>query len=95
MSRFRAGKVRFTSVADRFPPGTKVKAYRRATLQGQRPAGGALATATVAHDGTLEFTGLPDEQLLTAHAEIDGQHVLVDFTSFNHASQRPELQGRA
>jgi hypothetical protein len=70
------------SRCDLYPVGTEVAAYPRvgAPVDGS-PRGAAFTTATVAADGSLTFTGLPEPTWpvghyvpFAAYAQIDGQH---------------------
>jgi len=77
---------------DIFPVGTVVAAYRRVGMraEGGPPQAEAAATATVAADGSLTFTGLDDPAdaglgplghyvPYAAYAEVAGEHRWVLF----------------
>ena len=50
------------NIADRFPVGTSVSIYKRTQRHGiWEETGAALATATVASDGSLTFNNVPDD----------------------------------
>lgn len=64
--------------ADRFPTGTVVAFYYAVQMiLGQAPSGTAITTATVAADGSLTASGLPDNAELAAYAQVNGVHVYV------------------
>lgn len=71
--------------ADRFPPGTSVGAYPASNwLAHLRPPSGAVvgaaaATAVVASDGSLAFSGLTEGERYYAHASVSGQDRYVAF----------------
>ena len=66
--------LKVTNRSDRFPIGTSVGAYpKRSRIFGGKPSGPALATATVAADGTLTFTGLNETEPLVLWAEVAGE----------------------
>jgi len=60
--------------SDRYPVGTVVSAYPKSSrVYSGKPAGTALATATVAADGSLTFTGLNEREPLVLWAEVAGE----------------------
>jgi hypothetical protein len=66
--------LKVTNRSDRFPVGTSVSAYpKSARVYSGKPAGVALATATVAADGSLTFTGLNEREPLVLWAEVGGE----------------------
>lgn len=66
--------------SDRFPVGQSVGAYLRAQrVPDAAPTGSPVATATVATDGTLAFTGLLDGTRYSAYASVSSTHRYVDF----------------
>ena len=70
------------NVIQTFPAGTEVGAYAEALLDSgtPRPLGPAIAAAKVAADGSLVFSGLPDEAVdLYAAAKVGGEWRLVRF----------------
>lgn len=71
---------------DRFPAGTSVSAYALTpgvpVPSGVAPAGSAVATATVATDGSLTFTGLTAEARFYAYALVSSEHRYVEFSTF-------------
>lgn len=75
------------TAADRFPAGTSVSAYLASNwLQSQlpptgAPQGAAAATASVAADGSLTFTGLADDARYYAYAQVGGQDRYVKFST--------------
>ncbi len=79
-----------TSCADVFPVGTSVGAYlARYRLSGSSPSGSAAATATVASNGSLAFTGLADDTEYVAYASVSGQHRYRSFQT-----SRPRYTGQ-
>jgi hypothetical protein len=68
--------------SDLFPVGTQVAAYKRVGIPEGSPRGGApVATATVAADGSLTFTGLEEPSWTigryvphAAYALVNGEH---------------------
>ena len=71
--------ARIAPPSDRFPPGTLVGAYRGNAWSGAdktvAPTGAADATATVAADGSLTFSGLTDGTSYHAYAAASGAPV--------------------
>jgi hypothetical protein len=87
------GTVTLTRLEDRFPAGTVVGIYPR----GAKPPGGqppgppgsaSLGSATVAADGSVSFTGLPDYRYLTAYALVGGRHTYVDLSTWPAGATR-------
>lgn len=64
---------------DRFPPGTSVQLFKASgRKEDDKPVGTAVATATVAADGSVSFTGVPDDGAgYVAYALLGGRHVYV------------------
>lgn len=81
------GVLTLTRLDDRFPAGTVVTVHPRGAKppagQPPGPPGAAsLASATVAADGSLSLTGLPDRGYLTAYALVGGRYTFVDFSTW-------------
>lgn len=83
--------------SDIYPVGTVVSVFSgdagsRRGYEGQKPAGVVLSTATVAADGTLKLTNLPDGRY-TLWAQVAGQHVTTGVDATPYAPP-PTLQER-
>jgi hypothetical protein len=76
-----------TLKTDRFPQGTNVAVYPVGARQDSRsPAGTSVASATVAADQTLTFTGLADGTNFIAYAQVNGEHRYVGFNTVAESS---------
>lgn len=86
---------------DRFPAGTSVSAYTLAAgadpPSGVAPSASSVATATVATDGSLTFTGLTAEAHFYAYAQVSSEHRYVKFSTMDStvpsASEQRRLVG--
>ena len=83
---------------DRFPAGTSVSAYALPPgafiPKGIAPPGSfgaAVATASVATDGSLTFSGLLDELDYVAYASVSGTHRYVKFRTAAVSASTAEL----
>jgi hypothetical protein len=85
-----------TLKTDRFPQGTNVGVYPIGARQDSRsPAGTSVATATVAADQTLAFTGLADGTNFVAYAQVGSEHRYVTFNTVAEASTIASPSGGA
>jgi hypothetical protein len=70
--------------ADRYPAGATVKAYLRSNFPAVwdrtgAPVGTHTASATVAADGSVSFTGLADDTEYVAHSSVSGVETYLSF----------------
>lgn len=72
---------------DRFPASTSVAAYAITpgvpVPSGVAPSGTAVATATVAADGTLTYNDLAASSRFYAYASVSGDHRYVQFSTMD------------
>lgn len=71
--------ITLNSVADRFPVGQSVSAYRAVAWTGNAPAGSPAATATVASSGSVTFSGLDENEGYVAYALVSGAKRFISF----------------
>jgi hypothetical protein len=93
MGTLSPGAVTLTRLDDRFPAGTLVTVYPRgAKPPAGQPAGppgaASIASGTVAGDGSLSLSALPDYRFLTAYALVGGRHVYVDVSTWPAGATR-------
>jgi len=81
MATTAPGTITLRQTEHNYPIGTTVGAWIRAETRAARlqsPAGPpprtAIATATVADDGSLTFTGLPDFRYINLYAKVDEEN---------------------
>lgn len=85
-AKMRSMAAATLQVSDRFPAGTKVEVFTRATAgeprsDARRPHSDPAATATVDRQGVLEVDGLDANVMYTATAMVEDQRRFVDFSA--------------
>jgi hypothetical protein len=77
------------SRSDVYPIGTSVGAYTKgAKMDARKPAGSAIATATVDAAGLLSIS-VPEKTAIHLWAEVSGEHRYIDANGDNYIAGVP------
>lgn len=84
-------------VGTKYPVGTSVSAYAVSSFDSVpssgAPSGSAAATATVASDSTLTFTGLTADTRYVAYASVSGTDKYLRFSTFDTVPAAQQVLG--